>query len=45
MSRPDQRIELDIEGNGDVVCDADRIAQVVSNVDRQCDLNTGRQVP
>ena len=32
MSRPDQTIELDIGGHGDVVCDADRIAQVLSNV-------------
>jgi PAS domain S-box-containing protein len=32
MSRPDQTIEVDIEGDGDLVCDADRIAQVLSNV-------------
>ena len=32
MSRPDQRIELDVEGNGDAMCDADRIAQVLSNI-------------
>jgi signal transduction histidine kinase len=32
MSRPNQTIELDIEGDGDLVCDADRIARVLSNV-------------
>jgi signal transduction histidine kinase len=30
--RPDQRIELDVQGNGNAVCDADRIAQVFSNL-------------
>jgi signal transduction histidine kinase len=32
MGRPDQRIELDVHGNSNVVCDADRIAQVFSNL-------------
>ena len=32
LSRPDQHIELNIEGNDNAICDADRIAQVVSNL-------------
>jgi len=32
MSNPDTTIELEIEGDGNVVCDPDRIAQVLSNV-------------
>jgi PAS domain S-box-containing protein len=31
-SRPDRHIDLDIEGNGDTVCDTDRIAQLLSNL-------------
>jgi PAS domain S-box-containing protein len=32
VGRPNQTIELDIEGDGGLVCDADRIARVLSNV-------------
>jgi len=32
MSRPDKQIDLDFEGRADIVCDPDRIAQVLSNL-------------
>ena len=32
LSRPDRQIVLDVAGQGDVICDADRIAQVLSNL-------------
>ena len=32
ISRPDRRIELHVEGDGAAVCDADAIAQVLSNI-------------
>src|SRR4029453_10719081 len=32
MSRPGKQIDLDFEERADIVCDADRIAQVLSNL-------------
>jgi PAS domain S-box-containing protein len=32
MSKPDQRIELNVQGDGEAICDADRLAQVISNL-------------
>jgi signal transduction histidine kinase len=32
LSKPDQRIDLCVDGRGDAICDADRIEQVLSNV-------------
>jgi PAS domain S-box-containing protein len=32
LGRPDQEITLHVEGNGQVVCDPDRMAQVLSNL-------------
>jgi signal transduction histidine kinase len=32
LSKPDQQIALNVEGQGDATCDADRIARVLSNL-------------